>query len=810
MHTLATDLLHTLRTLRKAPGISALAALALALGIGANGVIFSFVDAILLRPLPVARPSELVRLNQIAPDGLSRSFSYVEYQELRSQSRTLSGLSAFGMRGVVITLDGPPFLATVCVVSPNYFPFLGIRAEAGRLFGEETGTPNRALVAVLSHRFWQKRFGRDAGVIGKPVHINRLLCVVEGIAPRDFRGTEPGEEPDLWVPVSAWTQLTGEEQARRKYRWMDLIGRLHPGDPRGQAERELEVLRKEWESADPSLYKNIRFSLLTEFEARGEWARILGGVLVLLAALVLLIACVNVANLLMAHLNSRRREIAIRMSLGASRLRIFGLVVMEVFALAVFGTLLAFLLSAWLIRALPGLLTSIPFASQWDVRLDSRVVGFTLAMSLLAVLGSAAVPAFKMIRQNLNLTLRDYASTTVNPLRGRSLSTILIVSQLAFTAVLLVSAGLLARTFWNVRSLDPGFSSSKRLLVWILPGIQGYSDQQLQSFYYELLARVQGLPGVLQTTLVQRPPLYPTEGGQSYPVKIPGREEGQNKDLEVRYTLVWPNYFAFMETPFLRGRSFSGHETASGPGYVVINETMARQFWPDQDPVGRRFTVQRGNNGRDCEIIGVVRDGKYVSLKEASYPYMYLPLAQWDSAEMTLLVHTSSDPHALAGAIQRELRRLSPSLPEPEISTLDEQLEQARSDERISASLTGTLSGLAVCLALSGLYGLLSYSVRQRTREIGIRMSLGAQTDTILKMVLAQGLRLVAFGTALGLIAAFLAARVLASQVYGIRPRDPLTFAGVSVLLVATSLIACLVPARRASRVDPADALRQE
>jgi predicted permease len=810
MRTLATDFFHTLRALRKAPGISVLAVLALALGIGANSVIFSFVDAILLRPLPVARPSELVRLNQISPDGPSRSFSYLEYQDLRSQSRTLSGLAAFGMRGVIITLNGPPFLATVCVVSPDYFPFLGINAEVGRLFGEETGAPNRALVAILSHRFWQKRFGRDAGVIGKPLHINRLLCTVEGIATRGFRGTELGEEPDLWIPVSGWTQLTGEEQTQRKYRWMGLIGRLRQGTSLRQAEKELDLIRKQWESADSSLYKDVLFSLLTEFQARGEWPRILGGLLVLLAVLVLLIACVDVASLLMAHLNSRRREIAIRMSLGASRVRIFGLVVMEIFVLAVFGTLLAFLLSAWLIHALPALMTSIPFASQWDVRLDTRVVGFTLAISLLAVLGSAAVPAFKMIRQNLNQTLRDYASTTFNPLRGRSLSAILIVSQLAFTAVLLVSAGLLTRTFWNVRNLDPGFRSNNRLLVWILPGIQGYSDVQLQSFYHELLTRVQGLPGVLNTSLVQRPPLYPTEGGQSYAVKIPGREEDRYKDLEVRYTLVWPNYFAVMETPFLRGQSFSGQETAAGPGCVIINETMARQFWPGQDPIGRRITVRRGDKWKDCEIIGVVRDGKYVNLRETTYPYMYLPLVQWDSAEMTLLVHTSSDAHALAGAVQRELRRLSPSLPEPEVSTLDEQLEQARSDERVAASLVGALSGLAVCLALSGLYGLLSYSVRQRTREIGIRISLGAQTGTILELVLLQGLRLVVCGTALGLIAAFMAARLLASQVYGIRARDPLTFAGVAVLLAAISLIACLVPARRASRVDPSEALRQE
>ncbi len=810
MHTVAQNLLHTLRVLRKAPGISALAILALGLGIGANGVIFSFADAILLRPLPVAYPSELVRVTQSTPEGPSGSFSYPEYRDLRSQSKTLSALSAFGTRGVTITLDGPPFLVTVCVVSPDYFPVLGIKAEAGRLFGEDTEVPSQALVAIMSHKLWQKRFGGSPAILGKMLRIDNLLCTVEGVVPPDFHGAEIGEAPDLWIPVNGWTQLTGEKQTQREYRWLDLVGRLHPGSSLNQATQELEVIRQQWESANSSLYADVRFLVLSESAARGERPRTLGRFLLLLAVLVLLVACVNVANLLMAHLNSRRREFAIRMSLGAGRSSVFGLVMMECLVLAMGGLLLAFLLSCWIIRALPALLTSVPFASQWDIRLDGRVVGFIVLMSMLAVLGSGAVPAVKMIGLNLNLTLRDYASTTFNPLRSRSLPALLAVTQLAVTVVLLISAGLLTRTFWNVRNLDPGFASNNRLMFWILPGIQAWSNEQLQSFYRDLLTRVGGFPGVLHATLVQRAPLYPTQGGQSFVVHIPGHEEALNKGLEVRYTLVWPNYFAAMETQFLRGNSFSGQETEAGPGYVVINETMAHQFWPNQNPIGRKITVQRGNKGRDCEILGIVRDGKYVSLREDAYPYMYLPVVQWSSADMTLILHTASDPYALTGVVKQELRQLAPNLPEPEISTFDEQLQQARSVERVAASLAGALSGLAACLALSGLYGLLSYSVRQRAREIGIRISLGAQTETILRMILIQSLRLVLSGMLLGLIAALWSARLLANQLYGIRPLDPLTFAGVCLLVVTVSLAACIAPARRAARINPIEALHQE
>ncbi len=803
------DIAYSVQVLRKIPGISLLAVMALALAIGANSVIFSFVDAILLRPLPVANPSELVSFRRTTVRGPSSSFSYSEYLDLRDQSRSLSGLLASGRRGLMLTVQGPPLLLTVCVVSPDYFPVLGIHAGAGRLFGRETEAPEQALVAVLSHKLWLKRFGGSTDIVGKPVRLNKRLCTVVGIAPRGFHGTDLEAAPDLWIPIHAWSQLTGEQQIERKHRWLQLMGRMSAGNGVEKAQQEIELIMARWLAAYPDLYKDTRLSVIPEFKARGEWPTTIGTLLILLAALVLMIACVNVANLVMAHLNSRRKEVAIRMALGAAHHHIFRLLMTECLVLGGAGLLLGLLLSRWLINTLPALLTSIPFAAQWDIRLDARVLAYAILIALISVFGFGLGPTWKMLRQDLNATLRDYSGTIVNPLRGRSLATILVIGQLAFTAVLLVAAGLLTRTFYNVRRVDPGFKSENRLLVWMVPASQGYGPDQLGAFYQTLLDRAQALPGALQATLVQRPPLYPIEGGQRLPVKIPGREGNGEKDLEIRYTFVWPNYFATMETAILRGRTFTGQENAQTAGSVLINESMERQFWPGEDPIGRKIHVG-GARGRDCEIIGIVQDGKYVTLREIPAPYIYLPIAQWSSSDMTLVIHTSSQPRMLAGPIERELQQLAPNLPAPEISTLDEQLELAWGDERVAATLAGALSGLAACLALSGLYGLLSYSVRRRTREIGIRMSLGARTKTVLGMMIWESLRLILCGTGLGVIAGLVAARFLASQVYGIRARDPVTFLLVGFLLTAVSILACLVPARRASQVDPIEALRFE
>jgi predicted permease len=811
MRFLFRDIVVALRILQNKPTFSLLVILALGLALGANTIIFSFVDAILLRPFPVSHPAELVKLGLCTPQGELEGLSYSEFLDFASQSRSLSGLLAYGMRGGIVKLDGPPILTTVAVVSPSYFSLLGIKAQTGRLFGAETEKPEQALVAVFSHKFWLKHFGGDPQIAGRNIRLDNRLCMVAGIATPEFQGLVKGEPPDLWIPVNAWIQLEGEKQVDRDNRWFSILGRLAPGVKLSQTLEEARVIQTRWETAYPALYEKLRLSAQSHSANNDKNAWSVGVILLLLSGLLLMVACVNIANLLLAHQNSRRKEISIRRALGASQPQIFRLLLSESVVLTIGGAIFALLIAGWLITLLPALFAALPFASQWDFRMDLRVAGYTLLISLLAIFGFGTLPSLQTARQNLNETLRNTAANLSNPLRTRSFPALLVVSQLALTTVLLVAAGLLTRTFLQVQRIDPGFKKENRLLVWMLPAVLGYkSELQYILFYRTLLDQARALPGVLEATLVQRPPLYPIEGGQTQPVQFPDRKGNAGKPPQIRFTIVWSNYFQSMGIPILRGRTFTGMEPPAGPATVLINESMAHQYWANQNPVGMHILAGPGP-GRDCEIIGVVRDGKYVNLKEEAAPYLYFPATQFIlSGDMTLMIRTAADPHALSASVQRVLQQLAPELPKPEISTLEELLQQDYSAERVIALLVSILGGLAFFLALAGLYGLLSYTVRQRTREIGIRISLGAHRKSILIMVLRQSLVLIMIGTAMGLFAALAGMRYLSSQLYGIPAYDLLTFGGVAILLILVSLAACLIPARRAASVDPMVALRYE
>ncbi|HVN78338.1 MAG TPA: FtsX-like permease family protein, partial [Terriglobia bacterium] len=503
----------------------------------------------------------------------------------------------------------------------------------------------------------------------------------------------------------------------------------------------------------------------------------------------------------------RLKEISVRLAVGAGPLRIVRQLLTENMLMALIGGGVSLLLAAWVIHLLPNLQTSTQFTPDLDIRLDERVVGFTLVISLLSVFGFGLAPALRAARLDLNEALKQLSLATTRRFRGWTLGNLLVVSQLALSLMLLVGAGLLARSFWNIRRIDPGFRSENRLLLWMLPVILGYNEDQTLSFYRSVLVRVQGLPGVRQASLVQRPPLYPTEGGQAFEVKIPGYQMPSDAEsLQIQYTIVWPNYFETMGTAVLRGHTFSGLETRTGQGSILINETMACRFWPSQDPIGKHVQVLN----KDCEIIGVVQNGKYVTLREEPVPYMFLSIPQFLSSDMTLLVHSAVDPHNLVGPIERELQNLARDLPAPEVSTLEEEWKRALQDERLAAMLVGCLSALALFLGTVGLYGLMSYSVKRRTQEIGIRMALGARASTVMQMLMKESLKLILWGVGPGLAAAFILTRFLATQLFGVTATDPLTYVGVSILLAFIAILACYIPARRAAKVDPLVALRYE
>ena len=807
MGVLIKDIRYGLRMLILNPALTAIVVCTLALGIGANSAIFSFVDAILLRPLPVAHPEELVKVNAGHKLRFNAFSSYPDYLDYQRQTKTLAGLAAYGDRGASVVIDGAPMLISVCVVSPSYFPLMGVKAGMGRTFAEESSDPASPLVAVVSYRFWQRRFGGNPDAAGRIVRLNKRVCTILGIMPPSFRGATLGESPDLWIPMRVWTQISREEQSDRGSRWLELVGRLRTRVSLVQVQAEMETLHHQLMMAYPETNRDTTMTVIPESESRSRWARVMGTILLSVAGLVLLVACVNILNLLLSRAEGRQKEIAVRLALGARPFRIIRQLLTESLLLAILGAGAALLLASWIIHFLPNLLSSSLAFAGLDVRLDGRVINFTFLVSLLSVFGFGSFPALQAVRLDLNATLKQSSLATTRQFRGWTLGNMLVVLQLALSLMLLVGAGLLARTFWNVRQMNPGFQSENRLLFWMVPAALGFNEAQTDAFYRTLLARVQALPGVKQVSLIQRPPLYPTEGGQRYTVKIPGHEVSPGAEpLKIRYTIVWPNYFEIMGTPILRGRTFSGLETRTGPGSILINEAMARQFWPNQDPLGKKVQVLK----KDCEIIGVVQDGKYVTLREEPAPYMYLSIPQFSSADMTLLVHTAVDPHSLVSPIEREIQSLAKDLPAPEISTLEEQLQLAYQDERLAAILVGCLSALTAFLATVGLYGVISFSVKRRVQEIGIRMALGAQAPMVLQMVLRQSLRLILCGAGLGLVAALLLTRFLSSQLFGVAATDQLTYAGVTFLLVSVALLACYVPARRAARVDPMRVLRYE
>ncbi len=807
MAAFITDLRYGLRMFRRNPALTAIVAFTLALGIGANSAIFSIVDAILLRPLAVSHPAELVKVNAGHKERFNEYSSYPDYLDFKRQTKTLAGLTAFGNRGASIGLDGAPLLISVCVVAPNYFPMLGIKAALGRTFGEESADPNNPLVAVVSYRFWQRRLGGDPNASGRVVRLNKQVCTIVGILSPDFRGTAPGDNPDLWMPIGVWNQINGEDQSDRSSRWLELLGRLNRGVSLTQAQAEMEILHRQLAQSHPETNRNTRVSVIPESEARSSWAHVMGMILLAVAGLVLLIACINISNLLLTHAEGRRSEIATRLALGAGPFRIVRQVMSESLLLALSGGALALLLAGWIIHLLPGLMTSSIFSADLDIRLDGRVLSFTLLVSLAAVFGFGIVPAFRATRFDLMATLKQQSAASSRRVRGWSLGNVLVISQLALSIMLLIGAGLLARTFWNIRRLDPGFHPENRLLFWMVPAAMGCSEDQTGVFYRTLLDRVAAIPGVRRASLVQRPPLYPTEGGQRYRVTIPGIEiPAGTEPLRIKYTVVWPNYFEVMGITIRRGRTFTGLETGTGQGSILINDAMARKYWRNEDPIGKHVQVR----GKDCEIIGVVQDGKYVSLREEPEPYMYLAIPQFPSSDMTLLVHTDVEPHTLIGIIERNLRNLAGDLPAPEISTMEEQMQLACQGERMAAILVGCLSGLAACLATVGLYGLISFSVKCRTREIGIRMALGAPAPAVLRMILHDGLILIVAGSATGLLAATFLTRFLASQLFGVAAIDPATYALVTLLLVTVALLSCFFPARRAAGVNPMVVLRYE
>jgi macrolide transport system ATP-binding/permease protein len=823
MQTLWQDLRYGVRMMVKQPGFTLIAVLTLALGIGANGVIFSLVNALLLRPLPVDRPQELAAV--FTSDFSSGDFggsSYPDYADFRARNQSFAGLVSYQPQPLSLNIDGTNERAFGEIVSGNYFTVLGLKPTLGRGFlPEEEQKPGAAPVAVISHKLWQTRFGGDPATVGRSVKLNGQPFTIVGVAPENYAGLIRGIAVDWWVPAMMVDQLVpgSRNLTERGNRGLLIMGRLKPGVTVTQAQAEFNniaaQLYKEW----PQQWENIRrqgrsISLVPESEARVMPGLrtplvIFTALLMTVVGLVLLIACANVANLLLARAAARRKEIAIRLSLGAGRGRLIRQLLTESVLLALLGGSAGLALAVWGADLLMAFKPPTPIPIEINLHGDWRVFGFMFGLSLLTGIVFGLVPALAASRPDVTASLKDNSGAGSG--RGR-LRGALVVVQVALSLLLLICAGLFLRSLRNASAIDPGFDADNLLAMTMDLEQQGYDEARGKQFNAQLLDRVRALPGVVSASLTDSLPLG--LDGARRGITIEGYSAQPGESTELHSSTVAPGYFETLRIPLLQGRTFETQDRPEAPGVVLINEAFARRYWPGQPPLGKRIqmgAVREGtNNAPHLTVVGVVKDGKYTSLGEEATPFFYLNLAQRYASSPTLIVRTNGNPTDLLATVRNEVTTLDKSLPLFDVKTMRQHLGIALLPARLAGSVLGVFGLVALLLAAAGIYGVMAYAVAQRTREIGIRMALGADSLAVLRLVVQQGMTLVLIGLAIGLAAAFALTHLLKSLLFGVSTVDPVTFAGIALLLTLVALLACWIPARRATKVDPMIALRCE
>jgi len=855
MNTIWQDLRYGVRQFLKSPGFTAVAVLSLALGIGANTALFSLVDAVLLKMLPVKNPEELVLLKWTFPNksmiGMHNgyggrdpvtgwrtgtSFSFPAYEQFRARSQTLSDVFAFAsIQQLNVGVDGQAGIAEGQLVTGGYFKGLGAPLMFGRPITDEDDRADSNPVAVISYEYWQGRFGRDSAVIGKTININNHSFTIVGVTAPQFHGTlQIGESPALTLPMAWGPKLTqGRSDVREAwYWWVQIIGRMKPGVNAEAVRTELETMFQQsamegWNALPvdrrPPDYGQRELPRM-QVTAGGQGLNNLRNayvqplkVLMIVVGLTLLIACANVANLLLARATRRRQEIAVRLALGASRFRIVRQLLTESLLMAVAGASLG-LLMAWWSKDLLRLWH--PWGESQlnvDLRLDWRVLGFTAAVAFATSILFGLVPAMRATKIDLTPALKENSrsSTSSLSLLGKTL----VVAQVAVSLMLLIGAGLFVRTLSNLQRVDLGFNADNLLLFRVDPRLNGYDNERIGSLYQQMVERIEAVPGVRSATLSRHPLLSGVSAnGPGFVEGRPPLPEAENDLYQQR--VRW-NFFETMQIPLLAGRSLTEQDDARAPLVAVVNQTMARKFFGDENPVGKRFGFSPDTSNQ-IEIVGVVKDAKYTGQREETPATAYIPFNQLRMGQMNFEIKTAGDPNALVGAIREAVRQVDKDLPLFEIKTQREQADASLTQERLFARLTGFFGLLALLLASIGLYGVMAYAVAQRTHEIAIRMALGATQRNILRRIVGQGMLLAGSGLSIGGAGAYALTRLVTSssdfeltrfiskQLYGVRATDPLTFLLAALLLTLVALLACWIPARRAAKVDPMVALRYE
>jgi len=814
------DLRYTFRTLRKAPAFAAIVVLSLALGIGANTAVFSIIDAALLKAMPVRAPNQLVDVTRLTVRGASHGFSYPMYREFRDRSDAFEGVIAMYNTGISMSIGSDTERVRGEVVSGNYFTVLGVNPAAGRLLTPADDSANSPPVAVLSYPFWQRRFGGDSAIIGKTVYLSGKAFTIAGIVGRDFHGTLLGVTPDVRVPMAHQADVMPGEDLLNDPRtsWLSVMARLQPAVPLSRAEQELNVLHaNELErTMPPDLPAADRSRMLSEkirldpgaagsSEIRQN-ARQPLIVMLCVVAVVLLLSCANLANLVLARGLARRREIAVRLSLGAGRARIVRQLLSESTILAALGGGLGLILAFAGSHALLNLAPDTEPRLELTVSPDFRIFAFAALVSIATGILFGLVPAFETVRIDL-LTAIKCGDTASGRRRRFDLRKSLVVVQVALTVLLVAVSALFTRTLQHVRDVNLGFDPNNIVVIGLEPKLNGYSDSRVRAFWPALVSKVAMVPGAKSVALSHTRVM--TANGRRATVIVGGYPAQNGEDMNVNFDTVTPGYLATLGIPLLAGRDFNAHDTENSARVAVINETMARYFFGSQNPIGRHFAFAYKHD-EPMEIIGVARDARYRTLRETTWRTAYVPLTQRPEGDMTLNLRVDGDPNQVINGVRAKVKELDARLPPERIRLLTGEIYTLMAPERLMASVSSVFGILAIAIAAIGIYGVVASSVARRVREIGIRMALGAHRDALIRMILRQSVGMIAVGLAIGIPLMLGAAQAVKSQLYGITPNDPVAVLGSIAALLFVALLASWLPARRAASVDPAVTLREE
>src|SRR5271168_1980451 len=815
MGSLSQDLSFAVRTLRKNPGFTAVAVLTLALGIGGNATVFSWIRAVLLNPLPGVEHSEqMAAVETIMPSGEYHTSSYPDYRDFRDQNHVFSSLIGFELSGVDMSLrnDAPPERVWGIIATENYFDALGVHAAIGRTFHAE---PNQALnsdpYTVLGQSLWKRLFASDPKVVGRTVHINGHSFTVIGVAPPHFFGTIVGIDAQYFVPMMMQPAvLPGENIEERSPTFVHIVGRLRPGVTIAQAQSEFTTIAAHLaqEYPNPSFGNGVGVYVAPVWKAHygvQDFLRSVLGFLMIVAVLVLLIACVNVANLLLARASAREKEMAMRAALGASRGRLIRQLLVESLLLAAVGGAGGIVLALWGANLLSLFMPPAHLPIGLGAEVDAPVLMFTLILSLVTGLVFGLAPAWQISRANLNESLKSGTKATGTNAGGHRLRDFLVVSEMVLATVLLVAAGLLLRSLRAAERVGAGYNTNQVTLAAFDLRASGYADDRAIDYYDRLLERIRAYPGVESASLERFVPLWFT--GRSYSTtRVEGYTAKPNEDMGIDLNVVGPDYFKVVQIPLIFGREFTEQDRAGAPKVVIVNQSMADRFWPGQDATGHRVHIW----GDWRTVVGVARDIKYHRMNEPPQSFLYFPVLQTHGTDANIIVRSQLPTATVVNGVRSAAMSLDSKVQPLEADDLAALLRTSMFANRTAASLASVLGALGLLLAALGIYGVLSYSVSQRFREIGIRVALGAQKGHVLRLVVGKGLRLAIFGAVAGAAVALLVTRAMSNLLFGVSASDPLTFVAVALGVTFVAALAAYLPARRAMRVDPMVALRYE